>query len=210
VSITVNPKVQKTFAINIRVPTRDVSTLYAATPKADGISLLKVNGRAIKPVMVNGYATLSRTWRAGDTIEFVLPMAVQRVHADERIAADVGRVALRYGPLVYNIEKVDQDIDGVLPPDAPLSAPNGAVISLGVTVITGALANGTPMMAIPHYARFNRNPAHHRLRALTRQLRLPTPSRSPPLRRRPSRPGARHCAPAGPTASSIVDPERSG
>lgn len=205
VSITVNPKVPKAFAINIRVPTRDVSTLYSATPKADGISLLKVNGRAIKPVMVNGYATLSRTWRAGDTIEFVLPLAVQRVHADERIAADVGRVALRYGPLVYNIEKVDQDIDSVLPPTAPLRTEWRGDLLGGVTVITGTFANGTPMLAIPHYARFNRNPA--------------TP---PP----PSRPDSATAAanavaiataaaqavaagrplprPAGPTASSIV------
>jgi uncharacterized protein len=27
-----------------------------------------------------------------------------------------------------------------------------------VTVITGAFADGTPLMAIPNYARYNRNP----------------------------------------------------
>ena len=34
--------------------------------------------------------------------------------ASEKIAATSGKVALRYGPLVYNIEQVDQDITGAL------------------------------------------------------------------------------------------------
>ncbi len=159
VAITVNPKVRKTFAINIRIPTRDVSTLYSATPQADGLSRLRVNGRPVTPKLMNGYASVTRSWTAGDRIEFVLPMTVQRVHADEKVAANIGRVALRYGPLVYNIEKVDQDIDGVLAPDAPLATQWRGDLLGGVTVITGAFANGAPMMAIPHYARFNRNPA---------------------------------------------------
>jgi len=32
------------------------------------------------------------------------------------------KVALRLGPLVYNIEQVDQHIDSALPSSAPLSA----------------------------------------------------------------------------------------
>ncbi len=158
VRLTVNPKAARRFAVNVRVPTRDVSSLYTATPKADGLSSFTVNGRAVTPVMVNGYASVTRMWNAGDTIEFVLPMTVQRVRADARIEADVGRVALRYGPLVYNVEKVDQDIDGVLRPDAPLSAEWRPDLLGGVTVIRGAFDDGTPMLAIPHYARFNRNP----------------------------------------------------
>ena len=159
VAITVHPKVRKAFAINIRMPTRDVSSLYSATPKADSLMSLKVNGRVVKPVVVNGYASMTRTWSAGDTIEFVLPMIVQRVHANEKIEANIGRVALRYGPLVYNIEKVDQDIDGVLSPNAPLATEWRDDLLGGVQVITGAFTNSTPMLAIPHYARFNRNPA---------------------------------------------------
>jgi len=159
VAITVNPKVRTAFAINIRIPTRDVSTLYSATPKADGLSRLRVNGRPVTAKLMNGYASVTRSWTAGDRIEFVLPMTVQRVRTDEKVAANIGRVALRYGPLVYNIEKADQDIDGVLAPDAPLATQWRGDLLGGVTVITGAFTNGAPMMAIPHYARFNRNPA---------------------------------------------------
>ncbi len=57
---------------------------------------------------------LARHWRPGDRIDLVLPLPVQRVKADARVAADVGRVALRRGPLVYNIESVDQNVDLVL------------------------------------------------------------------------------------------------
>jgi DUF1680 family protein len=158
VAITVNPKARKEFAIKIRVPTRDVSALYTATPTADGLASLTVNGRAVKPVMIDGYASITRTWNAGDKIEFVLPMKIQRVRADAKIAANTDRVALRYGPLVYNIEKVDQDIDAVLAPDAPLSTEWRPDLLGGVTVITGAFANGSPMLAIPNFTRFNRNP----------------------------------------------------
>ncbi len=70
---------------------------------------------------MNGYAAIARTWKAGDRIELELPMAVQRVHASEKIAATAGKVALRYGPLVYNIEQVDQDISGAL---ASIGAPD--------------------------------------------------------------------------------------
>ncbi len=158
VAITVNPKARKQFAIRIRVPKRDVSALYTAAPNADGVGSVKVNGRVVKPVMVDGYASITRTWSAGDTIEFVLPMKIQRVRADDRITGNKDRVALRYGPLVYNIEKVDQDIDGVLAPDAPLKTEWRGDLLGGVTVITGTFASGAPMLAIPNYARFNRNP----------------------------------------------------
>jgi hypothetical protein len=53
---------------------------------------------------------------------------------------------------------VDQDINGVLPPDAPLSAEWRSNLLKGVKVITGKFADGSPMLAIPNYARCNRNP----------------------------------------------------
>lgn len=159
VALTVNPKVPARFTINIRIPTRDVSTLYTATPNADGLTSVRVNGRRVTPVVSNGYASITRTWKAGDTVVCVLPMTVQRVYASDKISANIGRVALRYGPLVYNIEKVDQNIDAVLPPRAPLTTQWRGDLLGGVTVITGAFADGSPLLAIPHYARFNRNPA---------------------------------------------------
>ncbi len=156
VAITVNPKVSKQFAIRIRVPNRAVSELYKPTPDANGLKSIKVNGQKVSPKIENGYAVLDRTWKKGDKIEVELPLVVQRVKADERIEANRGRVALKYGPLVYNIEKQDQDIDKVLDPNAPLTTEWRGDFLGGVTVIKGKFTDGSPMLAIPNYVRYNR------------------------------------------------------
>ncbi|OFW11854.1 MAG: hypothetical protein A3H96_22390 [Acidobacteria bacterium RIFCSPLOWO2_02_FULL_67_36] len=158
VAITVNPAAPKTFAIRIRMPNRAVSSLYSSAPDANGITNVSVNGAAVKPSAANGYAVISRRWKAGDRIELVLPMRIQRVHASEKIAATKDRVALRYGPLVYNIERVDQDIAGVLAPSAPLTAEWRPDLLGGVVVIQSKFADGSPMNAIPNFTRYNRNP----------------------------------------------------
>ena len=137
-SITVNPKAPARFSVRIRVPNRAVSSLYTSTPDANGITSVAVNGAAVKPAIERGYAVITRAWRAGDRIELVLPMRVQRVRASEQIAADRGRVALRYGPLVYNIERVDQDITKALGASAPLTTEWKGDLLGGVMVIKGA------------------------------------------------------------------------
>ena len=159
VEITVNPKAQKNFSVRVRVPNRGVSNLYKSVPEANGLSSVAVNGSAIKPTIEKGYAVITRNWKAGDKIELVLPMKIQRVRASEKIVMDQGRVALRYGPLVYNIEKVDQDITQVLSPDSALTTEWKGDLLGGAMVIKGTFANGSPMMAIPNYARVNRDPA---------------------------------------------------
>jgi len=174
VSIGVNPATAKAFTVRIRVPNRDVSSLYTSKPAAVGLMSLAVNGAALRPAIVNGYAEITRTWKQGDTITLELPMLAQRVYASEKIvtmiqgadrtvpptpfAPDKDRVALRYGPLVYNIEQVDQDISQTLPPTSPLATEWRGDLLGGVTVITSVFASGAPMTAIPNFARYNRNP----------------------------------------------------
>ena len=51
---------------------------------------------------------------------------------------------------------MDQNVDSVLPPDAPLSTEWRPDLLGGVTVIRGKFADGKPMLAIPYYARANR------------------------------------------------------
>jgi hypothetical protein len=188
ITITVTPKTIKRFAMRIRVPNRDVSSLYKATPEANGFISIAVNRTPVDPAITNGYATISRAWKAGDTIDIVLPMTVQRVRASEKIAADQGRVALRYGPLVYNIEQVDQDINGALDPGAKLTTEWRGDFLGGVTVIKGAFAGGSPLLAVPNFTRYNRNP--------------PAPPYMPP----PPRPPAGSQAAAAPPAPRPAPP----
>ena len=160
VAIEVNPAASKKFTVRVRVPNRDVSVLYTSAPAANGITSMSVNGSAVKPTFENGYAVIDRTWKAGDTITFDVPMKVQRVRAVDRIEADRGKVALRYGPLMYNIEKADvQDVAKALPPEAPLTTEWRPDLLGGIVVIKGTFADGSPMIAIPNYARMNREPA---------------------------------------------------
>ncbi len=156
VSITVNPRRARRFAVGIRMPDRDVSELYAAAPNCDGMTSISVNGSAIKPAVENRYAVITRRWKAGDRIDLKLPMKVQRVKADDRIAATAGQVALRYGPLIYSAESVDQNLDNVLKPDSGLTTEFRDDLLGGVMVIKGTWADGSEFTAIPNYARNNR------------------------------------------------------
>jgi len=155
VSITVNPQAEKRFAIKVRVPNREVSELYSNTPKANGITSITVNGAAVKPAIANGYAMITRNWKAGDKIELVLPMKVQRVKADDRIEATRGKVALRYGPLIYNVEHAFQDITQVLEPGSVLTTEWQGDLLGGIMLIKGKWADGSELRAIPNYARSN-------------------------------------------------------
>jgi DUF1680 family protein len=85
-------------------------------------------------------------------------MKVQKVKASDKIAATVGRVALRYGPLIYSAESVDQDLDNVLRPESALTTEWKSDFLGGVMVVKGTWADGSALTAIPNYARSNRGP----------------------------------------------------
>jgi len=168
VSITVNPAAEKEFTIRLRVPTRSVSDLYTEAPRANGITSIALNGSLITPPVEKGYAVIPRTWKAGDRIDVFLPIKIQRVKGGDKIAATRGRVALRYGPLVYSVELVDQALDQVLKSDSALSTKWRGDLLDGVVVIKGTWSDGSPMLAVPNYARENR--ASHLRRHITRSM----------------------------------------
>ena len=160
VAITVNPSAARDFTIKIRLPDRNISTCYTMTPEINGVTSLSVNGAAIPLTIDRGYAVISRTWQAGDQIEFDLPLEVQRVRADDKVWSDRNRVALQYGPLLYSHETVDLNgtnpLDLNISPEAVLSAQWDDNLLGGVMVIQGAFANGAALAAIPNYVRNNR------------------------------------------------------
>jgi len=87
-----------------------------------------------------------------------------RVHAIPAVWADTGKVALQRGPLVYNIEDVDnsQTVGSCkLPLAAELTATWKPTLLGGVMTINGTatkIGSTTtyPFQAIPDYARLNR------------------------------------------------------
>ena len=113
ITITVNPSVAENFRILVRIPgwarNKPVpSDLYSyVNPKKTQVKI-KINGRDAKfSVNENGYAVLSKKWQKNDKMEIDLPMPIQRVVANEKVADDVGKIALERGPLVYCLEWMD-------------------------------------------------------------------------------------------------------
>jgi DUF1680 family protein len=157
ISITVNPEQPREFSLFIRVPDRSTSALYKPTPLVNGVKSIAVNSKAVSPQISNGYVKIQRLWKAGDKIDIEFPMEVQTVTADERVVADQGRVALRYGPLIYNVEKADQpDITKIIG-SGPFKPVWQKDLLGGIISIKGKWADGSDLTAIPDYARNNRN-----------------------------------------------------
>ena len=156
IHVTINPETTKTFSVYVRIPNRTTSKLYRESPRVAGLKSFAVNGKETTPHIEKGYAVVTREWKAGDYIELELPMEPQRVFADNQIKADLGTVALRYGPLIYNVETVDNNkINQELSEDALATEWRPDMLG-GVCTITGKWKDGSPMLAIPNFARMNR------------------------------------------------------
>jgi len=95
VELSVGLEIPAEFTLHLRLPG------WCRGPR------LSLNGGLVKPRIVHGYAQLRRTWQPGDRIALDLPMPVERVHADVRVAAAAGLVTLQRGPVVYCVEEVD-------------------------------------------------------------------------------------------------------
>jgi uncharacterized protein len=97
---------------------------------------------------------MRRRWEKGDVVQLELPMPIERVVADDRVADDRGKAAIQRGPIVYCLEGVDNGghvLDRKLPIDAPLDHHFDRALAGGVEVVTGG-----GITAVPYYAWNNR------------------------------------------------------
>lgn len=95
VGITMNMEKDTRFTMAIRIP--------GWCPDAK----LYINNEELAPDIVDGYAYLNRRWKDGDTIKLLMPMEPIFYQASTNVRANVGKVALMRGPLVYCIEEAD-------------------------------------------------------------------------------------------------------
>ena len=177
VKFTLAPTTPGHFEIRLRIPgwARNEpvpSDLYRFQDRSTAEVTLAVNGAPVPISLDKGYATVSREWKTGDTIDLVLPMPVRRVVAHDKVEANRNRVALQRGPIVDTDEWVDNDNGRVrnlvLPDTSSLSTEFRPNLLNGVQVITARAvglaydANGTitkhdqTLTAIPYYAWANR------------------------------------------------------
>jgi DUF1680 family protein len=119
---------------------------------------LALNGQPqALPAAVNGYVALERRWQSGDVVQLELPMPVERLRAHPLVQADVGRVCLRRGPLIYCVEQADHPEHAIgllrLPLASDLEAEERRDLFGGiVTVVAPAQAVDADSVSEPLYS----------------------------------------------------------
>lgn len=129
VSITINLDGAKEFGLGLRIPG------WCNEAK------LSVNGQELDlaSVTVDGYAIIKRKWQNGDRVELDLPMEPVRVRSNPLVRANIGKVAIQNGPIVYCLEEVDNGPNlhtVVLPKDSELEVSFREDLLGGVNIIT--------------------------------------------------------------------------
>ncbi|HEY4061073.1 MAG TPA: beta-L-arabinofuranosidase domain-containing protein [Puia sp.] len=105
VLIRIDPPSPMAFAVNVRIPS------WCKDP------LLSVNGQAVSVPSRGGYATITRTWKAGDRIRLELPMQLQWVRHEHYLKTSDRKpyktspdpdapYALVRGPVVYALDDI--------------------------------------------------------------------------------------------------------
>ena len=170
--LNIQPETTQEFAIRLRIPgwaqeAPVPSDLYTFTDQAPDYQLT-VNGKKQSAQLIDGYATLVRSWQAGDEISLTFPMPVRRIQANAHVQDDQGKLAIERGPIVYCLEGKDQADSTVfnkfIPDGTPIQATYDANLLNGVVKLTGTAyevnAQGepaeVPFVAIPYSVWNNR------------------------------------------------------
>ena len=138
--------------------------LYCFADALDKQASIAINDGRIECEIVHGFAKITRSWSSGDVIELNLPMPVRRVLSNPSVKANVGKVALQRGPIVYCFESVDNDgrsLDLGIPDDANFDVQWRSALLGGTYVLTGDMYRaGQPYRAtgMPYYLWSNRGP----------------------------------------------------
>jgi len=132
------------FALRLRIPE------YA------GKFSVSLNGEEADFDIEEGYASLRRDWKSGDSIGIDLDMKPVFMAAHPYVHDDNGKVALQYGPLLYCIEEADNEMNGVVVPDVcvPELRPSKSLPGVYELYFEDTLYR--EVTAVPYYAWANR------------------------------------------------------
>ncbi|MFP9113345.1 glycoside hydrolase family 127 protein [Flavobacterium sp. RHBU_3] len=162
VKVAFTPQKEGTFTVKFRVPgwaRNEVMPggLYNYTNKLKGTPELKINGKKQNIQITDGYFTVTRSWKKGDTVTLNFPMEVREVEASDKIVDDRGKVSLERGPLVYTVEAADNaDVQAVkVSGKTKFTVKNHPELLKGIYTIEGK-TNGKTFTAIPYYTWSNR------------------------------------------------------
>jgi DUF1680 family protein len=157
---TITPEKSSKLELALRIPgwaqnQAVPGDLYSYRASDSSNVTIMVNGEPATFTTEKGYAVINRKWKSGDRVELNLPMPVRYIKADDKVLANLGKVAMQRGPLVYCAEWPDNTNGKVLEFIAPavenLKSEFRPELLSGVTVVSDG--NFT---AIPYYSWANR------------------------------------------------------
>ncbi|ACI19626.1 glycoside hydrolase family 127 protein [Dictyoglomus thermophilum] len=95
--------------INITVNSNAKFSLFLRIPGWVKEYSILVNNHEEKPEIINRYAKLERNWEKGDRVKLSLNMKPEVIISNPKVKDNVGRVAIKRGPIVYCIEQADNN-----------------------------------------------------------------------------------------------------
>lgn len=176
-AIEIDPEKQSSFGMRIRIPgwvsgEAVPGGLYAFENKKAADIVVYLNGKKLDYTTDKGYMVINQSWKKGDLIEFELPMDIKRVVSRPEVKADIERVAIQRGPMIYCVEGTDNSgkvVNMVLPENAQLVAGKKTVLSENVVSVeteatilavtddgNSVKAEKRKITAIPYYTWNNR------------------------------------------------------
>lgn len=114
IQLAVTPKGKQDFTLKVRIPgwvqgQVVPSNLYAFSDNKQLGYTIKINGQPVEGNLEKGYFTLSRQWKKGDIVDIHFDMEPRTVKANSKVEADLGKIAVERGPIVYCAEWPDND-----------------------------------------------------------------------------------------------------
>ncbi len=130
-----------TLSLNMEQETE--ATIGLRIPGWCRTATLTVNGEDVElndTCVQQGYAKVTRHWQDGDSIELELNMPVEIMQANPKVRANIGKVAIMRGPVVFCLEEVENgsNLSAIsLPQDTKLTASSDEKLLGGTVVIRG-------------------------------------------------------------------------
>jgi len=152
VKIKLNMDKPGLFSIMLRIP-----------EWAKSVSVSINNETISKEPEPGTYLKISREWKDGDEIRLNFAMEIMLIESPPEVKNNLGKVAIKRGPLIYCLE--DKDNPGinvhraVLLKSQKLSSELTSNFPGGVVLIKGKTVNGKNFTAIPYYLWSNRGPS---------------------------------------------------
>lgn len=141
--VTVSVRTQYPYGsgieIKVKTDSDDPFTLALRLPKHTFLNRMTVDGAPAHEVLEKGYLKLKRNWKGETVVSILLDIPVLRIYANPKVRADIGRVTLVKGPVVYCLEEADNgaNLGGFeLPDDAALREEYDNTLFGGTMTIT--------------------------------------------------------------------------